>query len=465
MKPIDLSGWKRRIEPGLALTLLLTLFVAIPLLSNSGLPTVADAESQVAAALLAAGVDMDAQVALRWLIMLGFLTCSGGMYLFCSRRSGRLGALIAGLVYVYSPSILFALPEARGALADLLALALLPLLLWRVDALRDQPTWYSFLLVVALQAALICVQSPLAVLLTCMAFVWLILETLVQRFNQEAGGVEARGDLLALLALLLGILAAATFWLPSLSASESFELAQLDDTHFIALETLLAPTPITQSAHDHSLPRPPNLGIAQWLLALIGAASALWLYIYGYRSRHPQTFLGASVFTLLAVCLISLMLPTAQDTWNSLLPLQYLRLPRLLLGPAAICLAIVASMNGLWLERLSPRYRISMIGLAVALPIVVSIPQLLPGWEFAPPDSSAVAVAAEPAAVESNVSLFASLVSLLGLLGAGIATLMLRRADSTKRPYASPAPLSRPAFIGALLGAAVALLTLAIRLS
>ena len=77
------------------------------------------------------------------------------MYAFCKRRCGRLGALIAGLVYVYSPALMHNWAFARGAYPELLALALFPLLLWRVDALRDRPVAVNFLLACLLQAALL----------------------------------------------------------------------------------------------------------------------------------------------------------------------------------------------------------------------------------------------------------------------------------------------------------------------
>ena len=99
------------VDPGLLLCLLLTLFLVLPLAQEPGLP-----------------------VGGSTLMLLCFGLCSGGMYAFCRRRSGRLGALIAGLVYVYSPALMRNLAFARGDYSELLAMALFPLLLWRLDA-------------------------------------------------------------------------------------------------------------------------------------------------------------------------------------------------------------------------------------------------------------------------------------------------------------------------------------------
>ena len=167
-----------KVDRGLVLCLLLTLFLALPLMRNAGLPNSAETLLHVAddglADLLASIIQgifsLGAQDTGRGLLLLCFALGSGGMYAFCKRRSGRLGALIAGLVYVYSPYLMFGAPYARGAYGELLALALFPLLLWRVDALRDRPQSVSFLLLCLLQGALLHAHLATALTLTSIAF-------------------------------------------------------------------------------------------------------------------------------------------------------------------------------------------------------------------------------------------------------------------------------------------------------
>ena len=437
MKTLSLSELKRRFEPGLALTLLLTLFAAIPLLSNPGLSDGADTRIHIfraaemtrswqhgeylpswaegmyygygsplfhfyarlayfIAALLQTCLGMDALNAMRWLLLLCFFIGSGGMYLFCIRRSGRLGGLIAGLAYVYSPIIVFTLPYTRGAFPEILAYALFPLLLWRVDALRDRPTWQSLLLVVALQAALINAHNLMAAALTAVALAWVAFETLAQRFNREASQTDPRGGAVALLALLLGVLAAASFWLPILLESDSVNLEQLlaesyfdYQRHFLALDELLAPAPITDAGAFWG-PRPMrSLGNAQWGLALAGAASALLLYVRGYPGRRPRALLGAACFTVMALAFIYLITSSSLGIWQSLRPMHFLQFPWRLLGPCAACLAVAASLNGLWLERLQGRFGIIAIALIVPLPIVSALPLLfVPDWDLKSLDAS-----------------------------------------------------------------------------
>ncbi len=494
---------RRLLDPGLLLALALTLFAAIPLTSNPGLPNGSDtllhshrlAEMQrnwsegfflgngspilrfngsltyYLTSILHLLFKLGASEALRLLLLLSLLMCSGGMYLFCKRRSGRLGALIAGLVYVYSPYLMYTEAYARGAYPELLAFALFPLLLWRIDALRDKPNAINFLLVCLLQVALINAHNLMALTLTAIAFAWVIFETLIQQFNGEASQMNARAGALAALAMLLGILATATFWQPILLESDSVQLEYLEELgfrgNFVGLGALLSPPPISDAGAINGLRELRILGVAQWSLAVAGAVSALLLYIRGYRSRHPQAFLGTVFFALSALALVALMLPAAEGIWSGLRPLQFLQFPWRLLGPTAACLAIVASMNGLWLNRLVSRYQISTSALVIALPIVAVIPLLyVPEWRH---DSLDAAIAGYQAAESAPLQLgstpardIAALVSMLAIALACIAAWLLRKTQHTPRPYWTAAPLSRTETMGVLLGGAIAILCLII---
>ena len=429
---------RKSIDPGLLLTLALTCFLALPLAGKAGLPD---------------GQDLQIQ-ALPGLLLLCFALCSGGMYAFCQRRSGRLGALIAGLVYVYSPYLMYDTAIARGAYGELLALALFPLLLWRIDALRDRPTPVSFLLVCLLQAALLNTQLRTALVLTGIAFAWLASETLIQRFNREASQMPAGSSLLAALAILLGLAAGASAGLPMSQA----EVTAAPDVplRFLWLEDLLSPPPVHDAGAINSLRAVPILGLAQWTLAGLGALAALLLYIGGYRTRHPNAFLGAAIFAGLAALLIALMLPTAHDLWSGSPLLQQLRAPSRLLGPSAACLAIAASMNGLWLGKLNARYQIGTIAIVVAAPIVAVIPLL-----YAPERRLVSDVAGAKALVESAGAGAGFVSAAAALLAIGLAW-RLRALQLTPRPYWTAPALPRRQALGILLGGVIALFSLLI---
>lgn len=312
--------------------------------------------------------------AARWLLLLSFMLAGVGMYLFCRRRSGALGALLGALIYVSSPYFLVIEADVRGAYPALFAQALLPLLLWRVDALRDAPSGRNFLLVILIEAALINTHNLHAVLSTGVAFAWLAWEGLIHRINREASRLDARGDSWAALALLLGILAAASFWLPILLEGHTIKSEGLFKSRSISLwpslsELLKIPDQFYTWARP-TIPDSIHIGIAQWTYALVGAGGGLALYVRGFRTRHPGAFLGALFFFLLSLALVVLMLPWSHPFWHSFVPFRYLQFPIRFLGPIVLCCGYLASMNGLWLRRLPGKMRLIAIAIAVAAVVV-----------------------------------------------------------------------------------------------
>lgn len=466
-----------KLDPGLLLCLLLTLFLALPLAQNPGLPRGAEtplhvqrlAETQrgfsdgdggltyLLAALVQRLLSLSATDAWRGLLILCFALCSGGMYLFCKRRSGRLGALVAGLVYVYSPYLMHDAPYARAAYPELLALALFPLLLWRVDALRDRPVPVNFLLVCLLPAALLHTRLAPALTLTGIVLAWLLFETLIQLVNREASQMRARTGALAALALLLGLLAGATLWRPigqgGVSATLELRL------RFLTLEDLLSAPPIQDAGAINALRELPMLGLAQWALAALGGVAALLLYIGGYRTRHPNAFLGTALFAGLALLLIALMQPAAGDLWSGSPLLRQLREPSRLLGPTAACLAIAAGMNGLWLSCVSARYQSSTIALLVASPIVTVIPLLYLPQSRAARETTAAALSDSAGLAVGEIN---ALILSAAVLIAVAVTWRLRNWQLRPRPYWTTPALSRTSAVGILLGGAIALLSLLI---
>lgn len=316
--------------------------------------------------------------AARWLLLLCFLMCGVGMYLFCQRRSGRLGALIGGLVYVNSPYLFHVNAQLRGAYPELFALSLFPILLWRMDALRDAPNGRNFLLVLLLEVALINTHNLSAVLMTGIAIAWLAFEAAIQSLNREASQLDGRGELWAALALSIGILTAANFWLPAILEGESVTLEEflydVDSDHWLSIGEQFK-----VAAQFYSFERPSffetlHIGIAQWIFALAGVGGALALYVRGYRTRHPHAFLGSVFFLGLSLSFIFMMTPQSQPIWDVAPALRFMRQhPWRLLGPVTVCMACLASLNGLWLSRLPRDLGLAVIALAITAPVVCGL--------------------------------------------------------------------------------------------
>lgn len=311
--------------------------------------------------------------AIRWLMLLSVMLAGVGMYLFCRRRSGELGALIGGLIYVNSPYFLHINAGWRLSLQDLFIQSLFPLLLWRIDAMRDAPTARNFLLVVLIEVALFNTHrsAPLFIGIAC---AWLGFEGLVQRINREASQLGFRGGAWAALAMLLGLLLAASFWFPVLFERDTVMHGRLlADQGLGQLRSLEELLKIPQNFYTIERPLQEetlHIGIAQWTFALAGAAGSLALYVRGNRSRHPNAFLAALFFFGLALALIVLFQPWTRSLWLTFSPLRYAQFPMRLLAPIAVCCAYLSSLNGLWLGRLPGRAQLPAAAVAVAAVVV-----------------------------------------------------------------------------------------------
>lgn len=434
MKPIIKLN---RIDWGLIAVLILTLFTALPLLSNAGLPNGSDvlyhtyrvgemhrswqqglffpswAEglyfgygsplfhfyaslTYYLTSVLTTIFNTSALDALRTVLMLSLLGCSSGMYLFVRRRAGRLGGIIAGLVYVYSPYLMYTETYARGTYPELLAFALFPFILWRIDALRDKATPLNFVWVVILEVALINAHNLMALTLTMLMLGWILWESVIQQSNHHASRQRWQPSALAFLAVILGMGVSAGFWLPVLFESESVNLQNLTGValldyrnFFVPLGDLLAMTPRHDAGAINGLSELLILGVAQWGLALVALIMTSRMYLQGYRTRHAQTYLGMLFFALMTLIMITLITPFAAGFWESFRAVQLLQFPWRLLGPVVACLAILAGMNGLWLERLPRPHQIGLISIIVMLPLVTVIPLFyVPEWSNTEVDTS-----------------------------------------------------------------------------
>ncbi|MCB9449894.1 MAG: hypothetical protein H6672_00550 [Anaerolineaceae bacterium] len=280
---------------------------------------------------------LDAVNSLRLLIVLGALGAGAGMYTFARVRGGKIGGVLAALVYVYSPYLLFTEPYARGAYPEFLALVLLPWVMVAYDRLRRHGGAGAFFLAALSSGALIITHNLMALVLTGLLGAWLVWGWLAdfalspnprhtsarlgrQHFSiwkvlfpvgahrraplppiglneeQTKGASQSRASktfrLLPLVALVMGVGLAAYFWLPVMLESSAVRLgnltavAQLDyKNFFVPFRELLAQSPRTDAGAINGLLHQLNLGVAQWILALTGIVTV----VLARRQPHPYS--------------------------------------------------------------------------------------------------------------------------------------------------------------------------------
>ncbi|MBC7871345.1 MAG: glycosyltransferase family 39 protein, partial [Chitinophagaceae bacterium] len=149
----------------------------------------------------------NAVTAVRLLFILS-LTLAGVMtYAFVMRIAGASAGILASVLYLYSPYVGQVAPYVLGDLPGVLALGLLPTLLWSVHRLLSLNVRFDFTLVILISAALILTEPRTALIgfmltfLTAASFGW--------RYKNRIGWM--------LLALSVGGCLPSFFWLPAVA--------------------------------------------------------------------------------------------------------------------------------------------------------------------------------------------------------------------------------------------------------
>ena len=300
---------------------------------------------------------------LRWLIVLSLVGGGVGMYLFAKIKQGYLAGVIAALVYVYSPYLLYTEPYARGTYPELLSFALFPFVMWRFERLRQHPTpWYFVFASIGI-FLLIITHNLMALTFTAIIGLWVVWEALPTIFRfipqsvlqglkirrvssriaptndellENVPSVGTNKDLksepkeillphlLVLLAILLGVALAGYFWIPVLLESDAVSLSNLTAValldyrnFFISLSDLLGFAPRIDEGAINGLDEVLTLGVSQWIFALSGIICIVAL-------KKMRQLFGILFFALLGILMIFLVMPQSEFIWEIFSPLSYL---------------------------------------------------------------------------------------------------------------------------------------------
>lgn len=414
-----LKSWLRYIDPGFLVVLVISGLAVWPFLSRPSLPQATDAElhifrlyelsylirhgeiyprwapnfyhgygypifnyyaplSYYLGLLFELLPKLDAVAGVKAVFVLSLLTAASGIYGFARAHWGRVAGYTAAACFVYAPYIQYIDPHARGALAESLSFGMFALALWTLDRLRRQVTGWHWVTAVLSTAAVILSHNLMALLLFGVLVAWA-----AWPWRQDEG--EGRMIVWAALALAVGV--SAFFWLPVALERSAVNLTTLlgqgDNydfrTHFLSWGELLTWT----RRLDWGATEPAfrfNLGVAQWVLALLGA---LLLVRGRVRAAGHLWF-----FALAAIVLLVMMLPMSQAVWETVPVLPYFQFPWRLMGATAAVLAVLAgagvsAVESWWPQRWR-RWGSWGTAVLVALPVLLGLPltQPLPWPDF-----------------------------------------------------------------------------------
>ncbi len=314
----------------------------------------------------------------RFMLVAAALAGAAGMYGFVRRRWGAIGGLIAVGCFSLSPALLFILPYIEGEYAPMIALQLTPVVLWAIDRLLDYGRGWDFVGLALATALLLLADELLSPYLFLLVGGWLIWLGIFDRRPRLTR---------ALLAVVLGSVISAVFWLPALAEQSLVTWVTLPDgspAGPLSLGELLAPT----RAMDFGAFNPAavrNLGLPAWLL---GIAAAFGQLVYMWKNaRHARQALKLSewwlYFGLVTVGLIG-MVARGESAG---LP------PHLLLGLLVLPVSVMAARAAVWLSfAWNSQLKLFAVALLIGLPVLGAFPLLHPpDWpaNFGGTDSTA----------------------------------------------------------------------------
>ncbi|MCP4539322.1 MAG: hypothetical protein GY832_19475 [Chloroflexi bacterium] len=278
--------------------------------------------------------------ALNLTFALGWILSALTMYLFASDlysdplipRIRVLPGLIAAILYAYVPFHAYDV-FYRGGLSQSSAWLFPPLILWALGRANRR---VGFAAAAMGFGGLILTHNAFALLFAPL----LLTYTLIVGRQR---GVKAM--LWGILALLTGIGLSTFFWMPALAELDLVHSERLGGAwvfqytnNFLPLEQLFAPPHTADPTLINDWPAR-GLGLIPALLAATGLIVTLRC---NSSARNHQRRLPLAFFSgALTLCLF-LILPISQPVWDALPLLQRVQFPWRLVGPAALCAAVLA---------------------------------------------------------------------------------------------------------------------------
>jgi hypothetical protein len=282
---------------------------------------------------------------------------------------GNAGGWLAAAAFLYAPYFAVEL-YVRSAMEEFAAFPFFALALYGFGAYARDRRRKHWLIGIAAYAAILLCHFPAALLFTPLLVAFLVFTSWMERswtvlWRQGAG-------------FLLALGLSAFVWLPALAARQYASMQRAVEgtgryfNHFVYLHQLF----YSPWGYGLSVPGPDDgmsfaVGWSQLLLAIL---AGVWIY------RRPQ--LGdrrqLRFFGYAAAILCLLMLQDALWFWQQFPFLQNVQLPWRLLGPVALCLALLVAPLGQLLAA-TPRWRRAGMTAAMALLIVPNLSHLHPG--------------------------------------------------------------------------------------
>jgi 6-pyruvoyl-tetrahydropterin synthase related domain len=292
-------------------------------------------------------------------LVLSFVTT----YVFASLLWGKLSGSVAAIFFVFAPYHALNLYH-RGAMAELWAMAVFPLVFWAFLRLTREPTrWNSLLLGVALALLILSHNLSALLILALLSLLALVLLWQIRSWAYLQHLILAGASALAFSAfyLLPMLLESGFVHLETLTLNE-YNYAE----HFQSLRDLLLEKPWWLPGNTAEVTH--QVGTIHLLAWALSAAAAC---IY-WRKNKQLRFIVVASSVLIVVC-IFMMNPASRWIWDRFVVLSFVQFPWRLLTLVSFATSVLAGTS-LLLFRSRTRRLCAWFGL-VLLVVVMNV-----GW-------------------------------------------------------------------------------------
>ena len=305
--------------------------------------------------------------------VLGFVCAGLGTYVYVARLYGaRAGALLAAVAYMYAPYY-FVDVYKRGALAEALALALLPWILWAFYNLHQTGGRGWFVLSAPALAALVLTHNILSLFFLLLLMVYLAVLGL------------GRWWWLCLAAVGLALGLSAFFWLPAIAERTYVNFSRMTQGMYDVSRNLLPLRDLLQGSFifDYAVPQAFRWGLLPAILTSSGLVVGLW------KLKSQRRLL--LFFALVVAIALLLQSRTGATFWTRLPLVNFIQFPWRLQTFVALGGAIlIGALPALFMrpsqtatDRPDSRYGWLMTGVLAVVLILTATVQLWPAYQAA----------------------------------------------------------------------------------
>ena len=259
----------------------------------------------------------DPVVAVRVIYVVAFCLAGATTYAFVMRWAGSRVAILVSILYVYSPYFGLTAPHILGDLPGVVALALLPSMLWGANRLLLLNRTSDFLITALIGCGLILTDVKIAIVTSCLVLGLIIRHIAVKN--------KRRPPAFVLLSGVFSIGLASFFWLPALLERDAVQWKILAEARFqLTLDPIDLIIPLQRIDLDDLLPLPQlTIGIGGLIFSLLGVVGI----VLNKDNRSMYMLFLVSAVIIAGVGLV--LLP--DEIW--------------LLGPLMFCLSIVGGAS------------------------------------------------------------------------------------------------------------------------